>query len=247
MQVPGWVRGIDIEWPNGALSGGGWSNGAVFGRDNAPLSRIIAHWFNLPNWHGPNPLKDTTADGGHRSWGGRWVLEAEGWMITLDVRPDHAEVWRDLHKAHTYVMTHMMELRREDRADFTAAEAAPVLEALHVGVSFALGRWAAPLLPVGQDADGGIVWESWAVSHCDAAQMPSPGWWHERDHESLADLLRRVISASSDPDTLFRLRLQMMLAIMATSSHGFVEQRIMSGAAGLEHILWQTLVLRPCA
>jgi len=243
MQVPGWVRGIDIEWPNGALSGGGWSNGAVFGGDDAPLNRIIVHWFNLPSWHGPIPLAHTTADGTQRQWLGRWMIEADGWKITLDVRPDHAQVWRDLHKAHTYVMTHVMELRREDGASFTATEAEPVLAALHLGVSFALGRWAAPMLPVGQDAAGNIAWENWAVSHCDPAQSLSPGWWYEQDHESLADLLRRVIGASSDPDALFRLRLQMVLAIMAMSSQGFVEQRIMNGAAGLEHIMWQILVL----
>jgi hypothetical protein len=54
---------------------------AVFGRDDAPLSRIIAHWFNLPNWHGPIPLADTTADGSQRGWAGRWMIEADGWTI----------------------------------------------------------------------------------------------------------------------------------------------------------------------
>jgi hypothetical protein len=242
MRVPGWVRGTNIEWPNGTVSSG-WSNGAVFGRDDASLNRIIVHWFNLPNWHGPIPLADATTDGIQHRWLGRWMIEADSWKITLDVRPDHAQAWSDLHKAHTYVMTHVMELRQEDGANFTATQAEPILEALHLGVSFALGRWAAPMLPVGQDADGNIAWENWAVSHCDPAQSPSPGWWYEQDHESLADLLRRVIRASSDRDALFRLRLQMMLAIMATSSQGFVEQRIMNGAAGLEHIMWQTLVL----
>jgi hypothetical protein len=52
-----------------------------------------------------------------------------------------------------------------------------------------------------------------------------------------------VIAVSSDADALSRLRLQMILAIMAMSYDGFVEQRIMSGAAGLEHVLWQALVL----
>ena len=242
MQLPGLVRGIDVG-PDGVLSGAGWSNGAVLGREDASLSRVIAHWFNLPDWHGPISVADTTADGSQRRWAGRWVIEAGGWTITVDVRPDHAQVWRDLHKAHTYVMTHIMELRRDDGTAFTAAEAQPVLTALHVGISFALGRWAAPMLPVGQDRDGNIAWENWAASHCDPAQHPSPGWWYAQDHESLAGLLRQMISVSSDPDTLSRLRLQMVLAIMAMSNQGFVEQRIMSGAAGLEHILWQTLVL----
>lgn len=242
-ELPGWVRGMDVDGQTGGLSGGGWSNGAVFGRDDVPLSWITAHWFNLPNWHGPILLADTTADGGRRQWAGRWMIEIDDWKITFDVRPDHARVWRDIRKVHTYVMTHVMELRRVDGSSFTAAEAEPVLEALHLGVSFALGCWAAPMLPVGHDSDGHVVWENWAVSHCDPAQYPNPGWWYALDHESLASLLRQVIRASSDPGALSRLRLQMMLAIMAMSNEGFVEPRIMSGTAGLEHVMWQTLVL----
>jgi len=87
MQVPGWVRGLDIQGTDGALSGGGWSNGAVFGRSDAPLNRIIVHWFNLPRWHGPIPLADTTADGTQWQWLGRWMIEADGWQIILDARP----------------------------------------------------------------------------------------------------------------------------------------------------------------
>ncbi len=242
-QVPAWVRGIDVDSSTGDLSGAGWSNGAGFGRAEAALDRIITHWFNLPNWHGPIPLADTTADGSRWQWSGRRVIKSAGWKVTIDVRPDHARVWRDLHKAHTYVMTHVMELRRADGGDFTAAEAEPVLTALHLAISFALGRWTAPMLPVGQDSAGTVLWENWAVSHCDPAQSPSAGWWYEQDRESLADLLNRVIGVSSDADAMSRLRLQMMMAMMAMSYDGFVEQRIMSGAAGLEHVLWQALVL----
>ena len=69
-----------------------------------------------------------------------------------------------------------------------------MLTALHVGVSFALGRWAAPMLPVGEGANGEIVWESWRVPHCDPARQTSPGWWYQREHGSLADFLDRVIN-----------------------------------------------------
>src|SRR5918996_1021505 len=31
----------------------GWSNGAVIGQVDAPLKRVVAHWFNLPDFHGP--------------------------------------------------------------------------------------------------------------------------------------------------------------------------------------------------
>jgi hypothetical protein len=139
-------------------------------------------------------------------------------------------------------MTHVMELRRADGATFTATEAEPVLTALHVGVSFALGRWAAPVLPVGEGANGEVVWQSWRVPHCDPARETSPGWWYQRQHTSLADFLDRLIKAFADPDRLPTLRLQMILGIAATNDRGFVEQRVMMGAAGLEHVMWQALV-----
>jgi hypothetical protein len=194
-------------------------------------------------WHGPVELTATDDDGTQRWWPGRWIFETDGWKITLDARPDHRRVWQDLHKANVYVMTHVMELCRADGKDFTAAEAEPVLTALHMGVSFALGRFAAPMLPVGQDVDGNIVWENWRTYHCDSAKSTSPGWRYDQDRDSLADLLSRVVKEFSQPDRLEQRRLQMMLAITAINDQGFVEQRITSGAAGLEHIAWQSLVL----
>ena len=231
-EVPAWVRGTD----------GGWSNGITIGRADVPVQRIVAHWFNLPDWHGPERLTSATDDGGQRWWSGRWVTETGGWQITVDVRPDHQRVWTDLHKADVYVMTHVMELRRADGAAFTPDEAEPLLAALHIGVSFALGRWAAPMLPVGAGADGKIVWEDWRPLHCDPARFPSPGWWYEKDHQALGDLLSRVVPAFADPDRRAVLWFQMMFAIISASDKGFVEQRVMTGAAGLEHIMWQTLV-----
>jgi hypothetical protein len=209
-------------------SGEGWSNGAEIGKADAPLKRIIAHWFNVPDFH---------------AQAGRWETETAGWKVTLDARPDHGRVWRELHRTDVYVMTHVMELRRADGATFTAAEAEPVLAGLHVGVSFALGRWAAPMLPAGEGANGEIVWESWRVPHCDPARQTSPGWWSPLEHGSLAEFLDRVINLFVDPDRMPALRLQMMLGISAMNDRGFVEPRIMMGAAGLEHIMWQTLVL----
>ena len=233
MEFPGYTWGFN----------GGWSNGATFGSDKAPVKKIVAHWFNLPDWHGPDMLEAAAEDGGQCRWRGRWMMEADGWTITLDVRPDHPSVWRDLHLAEVYVMTHVMEIRRTGSADFTAEDAEPVLQALHVGISFALGRWAAPMLPVGLDGSGAIVWEDWRPGLCDRARSPSPGWWYEQDHPMLAEFLALVITAFSDPERRTRVRTQMMLAIAATGDKGFVEQRIMIGFSGLEHLMWQNLVL----
>lgn len=222
--------------------GGGWSNGASFGNPGAPLTRLVAHWFNLPNWHGPLGLVAKTADG-EQEWSGRWVHQTSGWKITLDVRPDYQRVWRDLHQTDVYVMTHVMEVCRTDGSHFTADEVDSVLTAMHVGVSFALGRWAAPMLSVGEDSGGCVAWEQWGAAHCDPARGSSDGWWYDQDHQSLSDFLSLVIDAFADPDRLEPLRFQMMYAISAMRSRDFVEPRIIMGTAGLEHLMWESLVL----
>lgn len=231
--LPAWMRG----------NGDGWSNGGEFGSREAPLKRIVAHWVNVPNWHGPVNLMRSTNEG-QQAWSGRWIFEADVWRITFDVRPDHSQVWRNLHQSQVFVMTHVMELCRADGGYFTATEAEPVLSALHMGISFALGRFVAPMLPVGQDAEGKTVWEAWGPSLCDPARRVGSGWWFDQDLRSLEDLLRKVIYEFSDPDRRAQLQLQLRFAISGTKDEGFVEQRITIGAAGLEHLVWQELVLK---
>jgi hypothetical protein len=140
-------------------------------------------------------------------------------------------------------MTHVMEIRRSDGTAFTAQDAELVLTAMHVGISFALGRWVAPLLPVGLDSSGTAVWEQWQPSFCDPGRTPGLGWWYDRDHAALSHFLKLLITAFADPARRERLWMQMVLAISATSAPGFIEQRIMVGFSGLEHMMWQNLVL----
>ncbi|MFG2593040.1 hypothetical protein [Streptomyces sp. NPDC048438] len=222
----------------------GWCNGVSYGDPTAPLDRVVAHWFNLPRWHGSAHLAAHAADGTPLLVpAGRSVYEADGWKITLDARPDHKAAFSDVRQTDVHVMTHVMEIRRLNGNTFTAAEASPVLSVLHVGLSFALGRWVAPALPVGQNDQEQTVWGQWGPMLCDPARRISSGWWYPEDQESLADLLACLLPVFRDPDKGQALRLQMQYAITAIADRGFVEQRIMSGAAGLEHVMWQELVL----
>ncbi|GLF95562.1 hypothetical protein [Streptomyces yaizuensis] len=237
------ARGIELPVQSlDAISG--ISNGTSYGDPAAPLSRVVAHWFNLPRWHGTDHLVAQTINGSPQVVaGGRSVYESDGWKITLDVRADHKAIFSDVRQTDVHVMTHVMEVRRLDGTSFTATEVEPLLSALHLGLSFALGRWVAPALPVGQNDQGETVWGQWGPMLCDPARKTSSGWWYPEDQESLAALLDCLLPSFRDPGREQSLRLQIQYAITAIVDRGFVEQRIMSGAAGLEHVMWQELVL----
>ncbi|WP_030730202.1 hypothetical protein [Streptomyces sp. NRRL F-2890] len=167
----------------------------------------------------------------------------DGWTITLDVRPDHKTVMSEACRTAVYVMTHVMEIRRMNGIPFTADEVKPVLSALHMGLSFALGRWVAPAPPVGQNDLEKVAWGEWGPMLCDPPRSINSGWWYPKDQVALGELLACLVPAFRDHRKEQSLRLQIQYAITALADRGFVEQRIMIGAAGLEHVMWENLKL----
>src|SRR6266571_2243036 len=131
---------------------------------------------------------------------------------------------------------------RTDRRS-PAREANPVLAAMQIGISFALGRRVAPMLPVGLGSNGAVLWEEWRPSFCDPGRGAGVGWWYEQDHAALSEFLKLLVSAFTDPDRRERLWMQMVLAITAMGAPGYLEHRIMVGFSGIEHLLCQQLVL----
>jgi hypothetical protein len=235
-------RGRD--WTLAAHYGGagtGWINGVELAVADARLHRVLVHWLNLPGILGTATLERRTADD-QRWWQGRWQLDVEGWTLTLDSRPDHHKVFRDVDEGSVYVLTHVMELRRTDDTDFTPAEARAVLECLRVCFSFGFGHWVAPALPVGYDSAGHVAWEEWSSPICEPAHRPSSGWLYWGRPEDAAALVRCALPAFKGRAGEGTTRLQMVLAVQAVQT-GFVEQRILVVFPALENLAWITLVL----
>jgi hypothetical protein len=199
--------------------------------------RVIAHFTNLP-WILPaDGLPDARS-----SWLGRRLFSGGGWDLTLDVRPDHDVVSRELRHSVVFAITHVGELRRTDRSAFTGQQASDALYAYQVGLSFALGRWIAPVAPVGFDGDGHPVWELWAPWRCDP-MFGHLSWWDSHNGDDLADFLRLYLRAWFNPNEhdVFRHVAHHMIA--ANERRMTVEARIMLIQAALEYLSWVTYVL----
>jgi len=221
--------------------GEGWINMAAFRRQNTRLQRVLVQWINLPNVVGPINLSAANGDT-KRWWCGRWRVDVDGWCLTLDVRPDYTEALALAPDAHLYVFTHVMEIRRTDHGDFDTDDVERLLECLRVTFSFAVGRWVAPVLPVGYDSTGSVAWEEWTSPICDPAKtIGSPSLSRGRP-DDLTALVRCAVPAFSDTARPGNTRFQMSLAIQAVEA-GFVEQRILAAAPALEHLAWSELVL----
>lgn len=224
------------------LSGDGtgfFGGASTSGDDSTPLVEVIAHWVNLPSLPRGDLLCQEDADGNWKEWGGRWVLVLGAWEAIIDERPDLAATLREAKRERLYAVTHTMRIRRRDGRAFPAKDAQSLRWGLQVAFSFALGRWAAPLLAVGRDAAGGIAWTEWSPLHVDSPAKAHGQWWAESRPEDLKEFLPLFVNRWLDLDRQPSLRFLATSAIAAGES-GFVEQRLMTALAALEHLHWIT-------
>lgn len=218
---------------------GGWIDRVEVGSRTGALHRVIAHWLNLPSLNGSERICDertgwTCTD--------RWSFVVAGWRITIDQRPGHRDTWRQAKDSASSVLTHVMQVRREDGSTFTADDVDPVLEALRLGFSFALGRWVAPVLPVGFARTGERIWEEWSPLLCTGGQPGSLRWWFPQRAWEMENLLEGLLAVTGDPAKRFGIRFVVSSSVLAATG-GFIEQRIMTAFAALENLSWQRLVV----
>jgi hypothetical protein len=135
-----------------------------------------------------------------------------------------------------------MEIKRTSGEEFPLGKGREVLECLRVSLSFGFGRKVVPVLPIGYDTSGEIVWEQWFSPLVDRAQTLGSGWLHNGSPDDCAELVSRALRAFSDPSLRGTTRFQMQMATEAVAT-GFVEQRILSDAPALENLAWTKLVL----
>lgn len=199
------------------------------------VSHVIAHWINLPPVF---PAEELVSGGAN--WSGRWTCEAAGWRFVLDARPDLPARADEFGNSHEYVITHTGHISRANGTTFTADDVEDVLYAWQTALSFALGRWVTPALPVGYDDDR-RVWERWTPWRGDRA-FSNYHWWDTHKSDDLADFTQRFISAwfSPDHDAIRHLAHHMISANHATTT---MEARLMLAQAGLEYLAWVDHVL----
>ncbi|MBW3662697.1 MAG: hypothetical protein KY469_06330 [Actinobacteria bacterium] len=157
--------------------------------------------FLVPNgwWCPQGTLVCDPADRRTR-WPSRLVVPIESWELTLDSRREASQhaYWKERKGQGGYDFTQIGQLRRVDGTSFDSAQALVFLEAIGLGLSFAVGRSTATLLPVGWIGDT-PTWTSWHEAPVD--RLWSAGTWLDERlaNEQLSELLPLVVGQWKDP------------------------------------------------
>lgn len=203
----------------------------------AEIDRIVVHLANVPDLSPTIRVRGGEVPGQPAEWHGRRVVDAPPWRMTFDSRPDLRDAYRTARRSYLSVLTHTLTIRRLDGHQFSADEAQRILSDAHVGLSFPLGRWAAPVLPIGLSADGTPVASFWGAWHADTPAIDADRWWPGFHREFLDDYLPKFVSAREDPTE--RRHLQFLIASsLATGQQAFLEQRVSIALAAIEYLSW---------
>lgn len=182
--------------------------------DGSAIDRLT---FLVPNgWD--TPLGSGVADPAdlRRYWHGRLEAFPTGWHITIDRRPEvNRKFWARLRDENASAVTHIGQIARDDGSSFDAEDAEPVLQALRLAFSLAVGRTVTPLLPVGWRGRH-AVWARWGGAHID--RVLNTGHFLDRQDgvEQLRELIERVVDYCRVPERLDVLQYATSYYVTAT-------------------------------
>lgn len=200
------------------------------------ISSVVLHWLNLP-------VIESLIGATTEMPRGRWSTEAGPWRLTLEGRQDLNDTIRTMrYDDQQYAMTHVGELSRIDGMPFASSEAEDVIFGWQLAMSFALGRWVAPALPVGFDSGGMRVWEQWAPWRCDE-MFGYQCWWNDRCGDDLGSFVARFLAAFLDDDHRAVTRYVASYTIAGNHSGTTAEGKVMLAFAGLDYLGWVDLKL----
>ena len=149
------------------------------------LSYLLFHLINFQDFMGTSISVATSEV--RRFWRGRVVLEAGGWIVTIDTLESLRDIMKSLKYQGGYAITHLGKLERSDKRAFTAEKAEDFLTALYHFLSFSsIGLRTLPILPVGYDINGEKVWEKWTCNYIATPWRSVYSWFPDPDGQSLS-------------------------------------------------------------
>lgn len=217
--------------------GRGIVQGLIPGESSPTATEVRAVTFCLPSLFGAEVVVQRHADGGWASWSGRHTFAMVGWEVILEAREGLDQLLSQAMRERLYVGTHVVQIRRIDGGSFSGSAADQMLTGLTFGLSFALGRWVGLIHAQGFSAGGEPLWTQWGAPRAETPGRGSTRWWNENRPEDLITFLQtwmtRWLHAEDRQPLSF-----LVTSALAAGERAFVEQRLLTTMAALDHYWW---------
>lgn len=201
------------------------------------VEAVHAFWINCP-WLDPEPPAIVH---GRSTFLGRSTWTVGDYLVVVDQAHDHQARTAELQRNGGHGFTHAMRVTRVDGASLPRTDVARLLQALHLAVSFAVGRFVAPCLQAAEGGAPALVWHDMLVDHW---QGTASVWRSNKGRLGtyLPALIEAVAGAALDPARSDTVRFVVHNFVNANENRTFLEQSVMSSWAALERLAWRRLV-----
>jgi hypothetical protein len=85
-------------------------------------------------------------------------MAADGWSVEVSALAVTSSLVKKMEGMGGYAITHVGSIKRQDGSSFTPKQAEDMVGAVQHFFSFARGAWSSPILAVGVDDQGVVVW-----------------------------------------------------------------------------------------
>jgi hypothetical protein len=167
-------------------------------------------------------------------------MDAAGWYV--EIRPPRKSPDVEAFRSTLYSVTHSCAMRRSDNAVFSSAEAQQFLNVFHEVISFAAGRWVAPVFVRGFGIDQEAGWKEWGTRplHPNLGRLET--WFDSHHAHTLAEVLSGACELRKDAERAETFHSSLYWYLRSTGGAAGVDGGIILLQAALELLSWQLFV-----
>lgn len=164
--------------------------------------------------------------------------EADGWELKIVPVKNLREQIQTLVETGGYGFTHICRLKKIDDSKFSSQEINDLLTALFYFFSFARGFWCPPVLPVGRDEKGKVIWIEWGCRLSDRWSHNGHSWFDSHHAEALPEILPGFLKIWKDATWENTIRSVVYWYVKSNVRSAGIDGGIILAQTALELLSW---------
>lgn len=165
------------------------------------------------------------------------VLEYNGYEIVIMATRETEQTMKLLKQRGGRAITHTGRIRKSDGSLLNPDETTELLFILNQFLSFAMGSWTSPILPVAYDASHVRVWESWGLRKINSWKRHQ-SWLDDHHAEILTPVFQGFTRLWNDATWSETLKASIYWYVFSNMRVANVDGSIILSQAALERIAW---------